>query len=203
MPETAAAAMPRNQGKPKVTLCHKGKTLSVAQPAVPAHLRHGDTVGPCGAPPATAAGTLSGGALSCTATSCGTGCTCVALGGGTTDCAALDSCPPGNCTARVAGRAAPVSHRTPPIVAASRRASVPRETVWSGAADVEAACVSARNSRAAVSRRFGPAPATRRAVAGCAVATRSLDPVGTCCGSRERCCGRDCCMRGRPATFGS
>ena len=33
--------------KPKVTICHKGKTIEVANPAVPAHRRHGDTVGPC------------------------------------------------------------------------------------------------------------------------------------------------------------
>ena len=32
----------------KVTLCHKGKkTISVGASAVPAHLRHGDTLGPC------------------------------------------------------------------------------------------------------------------------------------------------------------
>jgi hypothetical protein len=35
------------QGQPKVTICHKGKTIRVAQPAVRAHLRHGDRVGPC------------------------------------------------------------------------------------------------------------------------------------------------------------
>ena len=36
-------------GKPgKVTLCHKtGVTISVGAPAVPAHLRHGDTIGAC------------------------------------------------------------------------------------------------------------------------------------------------------------
>jgi hypothetical protein len=34
-------------GKTKVTICHKGKTIKVAQPAVKAHLRHGDTLGPC------------------------------------------------------------------------------------------------------------------------------------------------------------
>jgi hypothetical protein len=32
----------------KVTICHKGKnTITVGKAAVPAHLRHGDTVGPC------------------------------------------------------------------------------------------------------------------------------------------------------------
>jgi hypothetical protein len=35
-------------GQPKVTICHKGHTITIAQPALPAHLRHGDTVGPCG-----------------------------------------------------------------------------------------------------------------------------------------------------------
>ncbi len=31
----------------KATICHKGKTISVAKAAVPAHTRHGDTVGAC------------------------------------------------------------------------------------------------------------------------------------------------------------
>ncbi len=34
-------------GKTKVTLCHKGKTITVGAPAVKAHLRHGDTIGKC------------------------------------------------------------------------------------------------------------------------------------------------------------
>lgn len=34
-------------GRRKVTICHKGKTISVSRSAVPAHRRHGDTVGPC------------------------------------------------------------------------------------------------------------------------------------------------------------
>lgn len=35
-------------GQQKVTLCHKGKkTLTVGAPAQTAHLRHGDTKGPC------------------------------------------------------------------------------------------------------------------------------------------------------------
>ena len=38
----------------KVTICHKNKnTLTVASPAVPAHLSHGDTVGACSASPKT------------------------------------------------------------------------------------------------------------------------------------------------------
>ncbi len=35
------------QSPPRVTICHKGKTLTLPQPAVQAHLRHGDTLGPC------------------------------------------------------------------------------------------------------------------------------------------------------------
>jgi hypothetical protein len=35
------------QGQAKVTICHKGKTISVAEPAVPAHMKHGDIAGPC------------------------------------------------------------------------------------------------------------------------------------------------------------
>jgi len=34
-------------GQAKVTICHKGKTITVAEPAVQAHLDHGDAVGPC------------------------------------------------------------------------------------------------------------------------------------------------------------
>ena len=35
------------KGREKVTLCHNGHTITVARPAVPAHLRHGDKLGPC------------------------------------------------------------------------------------------------------------------------------------------------------------
>lgn len=35
-------------GTIKVTLCHKGQTLTVGSPALSAHLGHGDTVGACG-----------------------------------------------------------------------------------------------------------------------------------------------------------
>jgi len=31
----------------KVTVCHKGHTISISRNALPAHLRHGDHVGPC------------------------------------------------------------------------------------------------------------------------------------------------------------
>ena len=47
-PSTAQYAPPGNQyGKKKVTLCHKGKTITVGAPAAKAHLRHGDKLGPC------------------------------------------------------------------------------------------------------------------------------------------------------------
>lgn len=38
-------------GQAKVTLCHEGNTITVAEPAVAAHLAHGDTLGPCGVAP--------------------------------------------------------------------------------------------------------------------------------------------------------
>ena len=47
-PSTAQYAPPGTQyGKKKVTLCHTGKTITVGAPAAKAHLRHGDTLGPC------------------------------------------------------------------------------------------------------------------------------------------------------------
>ncbi len=41
----------KGRGKLKVTLCHKGHTITVGAPAVRAHLAHGDTLGPCGHAP--------------------------------------------------------------------------------------------------------------------------------------------------------
>ena len=38
-------------GQTKVTICHKGQTLEVAEPAVQAHIGHGDTLGPCNITP--------------------------------------------------------------------------------------------------------------------------------------------------------
>jgi hypothetical protein len=38
----------------KVTICHKGKTISVAKAAEPAHMRHGDAAGTCAAAAAKA-----------------------------------------------------------------------------------------------------------------------------------------------------
>src|SRR5919202_6584259 len=34
-------------GQEKVTLCHKGHTITVGAPAVSAHLKHGDSLDPC------------------------------------------------------------------------------------------------------------------------------------------------------------
>jgi hypothetical protein len=34
-------------GQAKVEICHKGKTMTVAAPAVPTHQDHGDTLGAC------------------------------------------------------------------------------------------------------------------------------------------------------------
>ena len=51
---TVAFAKPNEggNGQEKVTLCHKGHTITVGAPAVTAHERHGDTVGACAeAPP--------------------------------------------------------------------------------------------------------------------------------------------------------
>jgi hypothetical protein len=54
--QTATAQQSRNSGSPveppvKVTICHNGNTLSVSENAVPAHLAHGDTLGPCSGEP--------------------------------------------------------------------------------------------------------------------------------------------------------
>lgn len=37
----------QGNGQEKVTICHKGQTITVARPAVDAHLAHGDTEGAC------------------------------------------------------------------------------------------------------------------------------------------------------------
>ncbi len=36
-----------DNGKKKVTICHKGRTITVAEAALPAHLKHDDTKGAC------------------------------------------------------------------------------------------------------------------------------------------------------------
>jgi len=45
--KSGSAAAQYQYGKVKVQICHKGKTIRIAQPAVRAHLRHGDSLGPC------------------------------------------------------------------------------------------------------------------------------------------------------------
>ena len=49
---STTAQQARDSGTPvgppgKTTLCHKGETITVSDSAVPAHLQHGDTLGPC------------------------------------------------------------------------------------------------------------------------------------------------------------
>ena len=50
--QSPAAVAARSCGSPvgpprKVTLCHNGHNITVSENAVPAHLAHGDTLGPC------------------------------------------------------------------------------------------------------------------------------------------------------------
>ena len=45
---------PAMAGSEKVEICHKGETITVSENAVPAHKKHGDTLGACddpGCPP--------------------------------------------------------------------------------------------------------------------------------------------------------
>ena len=51
--QSAISADQYQYGK-KVTICHKGKTISVAKAAEPAHMRHGDAAGTCAAAAAKA-----------------------------------------------------------------------------------------------------------------------------------------------------
>ena len=37
----------KGKGRKKVKMCHKGHTITVGEPAVKAHLHHGDTMGAC------------------------------------------------------------------------------------------------------------------------------------------------------------
>jgi len=38
-------------GQHKIAICHKGQTLELPEPAIQAHLNHGDTLGPCSVTP--------------------------------------------------------------------------------------------------------------------------------------------------------
>jgi coenzyme PQQ synthesis protein D (PqqD) len=44
----------------KVQVCHRGRTIWVSKEALPAHLAHGDTLGPCGATTTTSPPTTTG-----------------------------------------------------------------------------------------------------------------------------------------------
>ena len=46
VPETTAPDTPAD-GQEKITICHKGHTITVGAPALPAHERHGDVEGAC------------------------------------------------------------------------------------------------------------------------------------------------------------
>jgi hypothetical protein len=46
-PQSVANSSAAAQYGHKVTICHKGHTISVDEHAVPAHRKHGDTIGPC------------------------------------------------------------------------------------------------------------------------------------------------------------
>jgi len=65
---TRSAAQDQYQPQ-KVTICHKGHTITIAKAALPAHLRHGDTIGPCpgGVAGASATRTTGGGVLGASA----------------------------------------------------------------------------------------------------------------------------------------
>lgn len=41
----------KGKGQEKVTICHKGHTITIAEPALAAHLAHGDTLGSCDVTP--------------------------------------------------------------------------------------------------------------------------------------------------------
>ncbi len=75
-PQPARHTAAADQYQPhKVTICHKGHTITIARAALPAHLRHGDTIGPCGGVLGASAtrtrggGGASGGVLGQSATS--------------------------------------------------------------------------------------------------------------------------------------
>jgi len=44
----------KGKGHEKVTICHNGKTITVAKPALKGHMKHGDTEGECATTPAPA-----------------------------------------------------------------------------------------------------------------------------------------------------
>ncbi len=80
LPETPAGVAKK---KKKVTLCHEGQTITVGKKKKKAHLKHGDTSGPC--PPTTTTTTSTtttlppGPCAGGEGSPCGTDCTCAAL----------------------------------------------------------------------------------------------------------------------------
>ena len=60
---SAARTPASDQYVEKVTICHNGHTISISQSALAAHLRHGDTIGPCRVLGAGASHTPGGGRL--------------------------------------------------------------------------------------------------------------------------------------------
>ena len=52
-PSAKANAVPdhSDKGQSKVTICHKGVTITIARAALDAHLAHGDKVGSCSITP--------------------------------------------------------------------------------------------------------------------------------------------------------
>ena len=63
---SAARTPASDQYVEKVTICHNGHTITISQSALPAHRRHGDTIGPCGVLGASASRARGGGALGAT-----------------------------------------------------------------------------------------------------------------------------------------
>ena len=133
------------QAQPTVTLCHNGQTREVAQAALPGHLKHGDTLGPCGA---TSPGPCTDdGACQQNSDCCGGNCFNQVCAGHGHARAAGTACPPG-ATAAVRGMAV-ASRRTINATrpAASRGCAVPR-TVRAGSAAATAVAMTARAAAA-------------------------------------------------------
>lgn len=64
--QSASRSPASDQYVEKVTICHNGHTITISQSALPAHRRHGDTIGPCGVLGASASRARGGGALGAT-----------------------------------------------------------------------------------------------------------------------------------------